>query len=144
MKKLNQQATKIFCKLLKRLNRQQHLKLQADEFMPLTLEQIDEHITTPWGEGKLYSLSHHYVLNGDLMRDPEICFIVVDNRNEEKEFEMIGIYPQMYQQDNLGLYEESVRIENGKLTTFIKTWQHSHCSFANLWLANIAKQGFLK
>ena len=144
MKKINQQGTKIFCKLLKKLNGQQHLKLSTEEFMPLTLELIEENIISPWGNGNLYSLAHYYELNGDLMRDPEMCFVVVDNRKDEKDFEFIGIYPQMFQQDNLGLYEESVCIENGKLTTFIKVWQDGHCSFANQWLQNINKQGFLK
>ena len=112
--------------------------------MPLTIEKLEENILTPWGVATTYSLSHSYLQNGDLMRDPEMVFILVDNRSDEKDFHGIGIYPQMYQQDNLGLYEESVTIENGQIKSFIKTWQHSHCNFANLWLKNIKQQGFVK
>ena len=112
--------------------------------MPLTIEKLEENILTPWGVATTYSLSHSYLQNGDLMRDPEMVFILVDNLSDEKDFHGIGIYPQMYQQDNLGLYEESVTIENGQIKSFIKTWQHSHCNFANLWLKNIKQQGFVK
>ncbi|PVD52187.1 hypothetical protein DC498_10710 [Terrimonas sp.] len=120
------------------------MKLQASEFMPLTMERLDEDIQTPYGKGTLYSLCHYYEQNGDLMRDPEMCFLVVDNRKEETDFDFIGIYAQMYQQDNLGLYEESIRIDSGKLTSYIKVWQSGHCQFANQWLKNISQQGFLK
>ncbi len=144
MKKLNEQATKIFCQLLKKLGNNSYIKINNEGYMPLTIECIEEQINTPWGFAKLYSVSHSYVQNGDLMRDPEMVFIVCDNRAHEKDFDNILIYTQMFQQDNLGLYEESVRIENNHIKTFIKTWQHGHCSFANTWLRNIKQQGFLK
>jgi hypothetical protein len=144
MKKINQQATKIFCQLLKKMNCKEYIKLVSENFMPLSIEQIEGQINTPWGVSKLYSVSHTYEQNGDLMRDPEMVFIVRDKRNGEKDYDNIHVYPQMYQQDNLGLYEESACIQNGQLTTFIKTWQHGHCSFANMWMKNIQQQGFLK
>jgi hypothetical protein len=144
MKKINEQATKIFCRLLKKLNGRQHLQLVSDEYMPLILERLEEDILTPWGVATAYSVAHYYDQNGDRMRDPEMVFIVVDNRTEEKDMQAIGIYPQTFQQDNLGLYEESARIENGELTKYIKVWQDAHTSFANTWLKNIRQQGFLK
>ena len=118
--------------------------MESTGFMPLNMEKLEENILTPWGVAVTYSLSHTYLQNGDLMRDPEMVFIVVDNRQNEKDHKEIAIYPQMYQQDNLGLYEESVTIENGQIKSFIKTWQNGHCNFANLWLKNIRAQGFLK
>ena len=142
MKKINQQATKIFCRLLEKLGNHDSMKLISDGFMPLVLEQIGENISTPYGNAKLFSLAHYYEQNGDLMRDPEMVFIVVDNRIEKNDLELIGIYPQMYQQDSLGIYEESVNIEHNKLTTFKKLWQDSHCNFANMWLKNISQQSF--
>ncbi len=144
MKKINQAATKIFCKLIERMKGEQHLKLTAPEFMPLVIEQIGENIATPFGTGKLYSLAHYYDQNGDAMRDPEMCFIVVDNRAEKDQFEMVGIYPQMFQQDNLSIYEESICIDDNKVTTYKPTWQSGHTTFANQWLLNIRQQGFLK
>lgn len=142
MKKLNQQATKIFCRLLKKLKDQVQIQLLSDGFMPLSIECIGTNIMTPLGEAKLYSLSHTYTQNGDLMRDPEMCFFVIDKRNDPREYHLIGIYPQMYQQDNSGIYEESISIERGEFTV-IKTWQQGHCHFANQWMKNISEQGFL-
>jgi hypothetical protein len=143
MKKINEQATQIFCGLLKKLNSRQHLQLVSDGFMPLIMERLEENISTPWSLATTYSLAHYYEQNGDLMRDPEMVFIVVDNRFDEKDMQAIGIYPQTFQQDNLGLYEESARIENGELTKYIKVWQSAHTSFANIWLKNLQQQRFL-
>lgn len=144
MQKLNKTATRIFCVLLKKLNGQQHFKITAPEYMPLSVERLDEDIQTAFGKGTLYSICHYYEQNWDLMRDPEMCFIVVDNRQHSKDYLAVGIFPQMYQLDSLGLYEESIRIENDVVTNCITTWQKGHCSFANQWMKNIAQQGFLK
>jgi hypothetical protein len=144
MKKLNQQATRIFCQLLDKMGIETYIRLTSDDFMPLVMEQIGELIQTPYGIGQCYSLSHSYEQNGDLMRDPEMVFIVVDNRKETKDYHLIGIYPQMYQQDNLGLYEESACIENNAIITYKPFLQKEHGSFASQWLQNIKQQGFLK
>ncbi len=144
MKKLNEQATKIFSRILKKLNGKDHIKLHSEGFMPLTIEKLDTNISALSGKATTYSLTHYYEQNGDLMRDPEMVFIVVDNRADCKDYNALEIYPQMYQQDNLGLFEESITIENNTIKSFIKAWQYSHCNFANQWLINIQQQGFLK
>ncbi|MBN8837200.1 MAG: hypothetical protein J0I09_08075 [Sphingobacteriia bacterium] len=56
---------------------------------------------------------------------------------EPKDFTMIAIYPQMFQQDYIGIYEESIYIEDNKVTTYKPTWQSGHTAFANQWLQNI-------
>ena len=144
MKKINEQSTKIFCQLIKKLGDKDYIKINNEGYMPLNIECIGEHINTAFGFSKLYSVSHTYVQNGDLMRDPEMVFIVCDKRTHEKDFENIQIFPQVYQQDSLGLYEEGIRIENNRLSFFLKNVQYSHCNFANMWLRNIKQQGFLK
>ena len=103
MKKINQTATKIFFKLIEKMGTETHLKLNVPEYISLVIEQIGEGIITPYGKAKLYSLAHYYTLQGDAMRDPEMCFIVVDNRVHKDDWEMVGIYPQMFQQDDVGL-----------------------------------------
>lgn len=143
MKQLNEQATRIFCRLINKLGNQQHIKLYSEGFMPLNIERLEENVLTPFGVATIYSLCHYYELNGDLMRDPEMTFIVVDNQRAERDIKAVHIFPKMYQLDSLGLYEESIRIRNGQIISFIKTWQNGHCVFANLWLKNIAQQGFL-
>lgn len=143
MKKINHQATRIFCALLEKLGTNEHCKLITEGFMPLVIEQIAEDIQTPFGTAKLVSLAHYYEQNGDPMRDPEMVFIVADKRQEKREYEKILIFPQMFQQDNLSVYEESICIEDGKTTTFKPHWYKGHLQFANQWLLNIREQGFL-
>lgn len=144
MKKLHQNPTRIFCQLLDKLGDHTYCKLSRENFMPLVIEQVGENIQTPFGIGKLISLAHYYTQNGDTMRDPEMVFIVVDNRKETNQYEAIGIYPQLYRQDSFSLNEESICIDACQITTFKPVWQAGHTSFANQWLLNIRSQGFLK
>lgn len=139
MKQLNKKSTYIFLQLIKRLGEEDHIKLESKGFMPLTLEFLHA-VQIDAAERKLFSLAHTYVQNGDLMRDPEMCFIVMPDPNGTDSL----IYPQLYRQDNIGLYEECVHIKDGKVTGSIPLWQQGHCSFANMWLKNILVQGFLK
>ena len=76
------------------------------------------------GENR-YAMAHNYVLNGDLMANPDIE-LTVDNATEK-------LYPQTYQQDNLQYYEvvngDSIKSKN--LSTFMSTWFY-----------NIKEQGY--
>eukprot|EP01133_Synstelium_polycarpum_P017044 gene17044-20305_t len=102
--------------------------------MSLTLEMVGQYIETPWGLANLYSLCHYYKQNGDLMQDPEMCFFSIDSRGDFKaDYSKIVIAPYMYQNASIG-YQESVRMENQKLTTFNKKRQKEHTIFANTWL----------
>jgi hypothetical protein len=145
MEFLNKGATIVFTKLLDGLKGRQHCKIENEPFMPLTMERIGEGIQTPWGKANLYSLCHYYIQNGDLMQDPEMCFFTIDERNGfAADFDKVKIAPYMFQQANLCIYQESVRMENIKLTTFHRKLQKDHAEFANTWLCNIQSQGFLK
>lgn len=144
MEFLNNNATIVFAALKDRLDNDQHLKIINEPFMPLTMERIGRFITTPWGMADLFSLRHYYELNGDLMQAPEMCFFVLDARGHFKaDFDKFRIAPYMYRQADLGIYEESVLMENDRLTTFQRKMQKDHTDFANSWLRNIQQQGFL-
>lgn len=144
MEKLNENATSIFCRLLKKLRDAKYLKLLSEGFMPLVIEKLEDNVVTPLGVGFTLSLCHYYVENGDLMRDPEMVFIIVDNRHQEERIQDVHIFPKLFQLDNIGLYEESIHIETGQIKLIQKKWQNEHCSFANFWLNNILQQGFFK
>ncbi|UOE51315.1 hypothetical protein MTO98_09515 [Mucilaginibacter sp. SMC90] len=145
MEFLNKSATIIFIKLIDSLKDGEHRKIENKPFMPLTIEHIGKGINTPWGTANLYSLCHYYEQNGDLMQDPEVCFIVTDERNGfTADYEKVKVAPYLFRQANLGFYEECVRMLNGSLTTFHRKKQLDHTEFANDWLINIQSQGFLK
>lgn len=96
-----------------------------ENYMPLSVECIQETFY-----GKVYSLAHYYEQNGDLMRDPEMTFLVAKDM----------VFPLSYRQDGLGIDRESVFFENGKPTKYIKRMQSDQTSFANGWMRNIAEQ----
>jgi hypothetical protein len=130
---------------MEKMNGKQHLKINNESFMPLSIEIIGNGIITPFGMGSLYSLCHYYEQTGDLMKDLEMCFIVVDNRQgQAKAYEMVKIIPYLFQQDNAGLFEESVIFCNNKTTKYSPKMNADHVAFANLWLGNIKNQGFIK
>jgi len=130
---------------LGKLSGSQHLKIDNEGYMPLTIERIGEDILTPYGKACQYSLCHYYKQMGDMMKDPEMCFIVVDQRLEDMTaYEKVRIIPSMFQQDNVGLFEESVLIIDNVAKKYARQMNADHAAFANLWLANIKSQGFLK
>lgn len=142
MKPLNKFSTKIFCELLDKMPGKDHLKMVNEPFMPLSIERIG---SIYWQDGKLISLAHYYEQNGDLMADPEMCFIVVDQREKDKtDMEKVMIVPYLYKQDNMGIYEESLLFKNDVVAHCDANMQLQHVLFANQWLQNIIEQGFLK
>ena len=144
MKTLNQNSTAIFCRLIELMNGNEHLKITNDPFMPLTIEKIGEDIITPMGVGCAYSLCHYYEQNGDLMQDPEMCFLILDNRADDvKELSKVTIAPFMFQQANLAIYQESIEFSNQIMGDVHTDMQADHAEFADMWLGNIKLQGFL-
>lgn len=112
--------------------------------MRLVIERLVGNLPFGLHTAGLYSLSHYFVQNGDLMADPEMCFIVVDNRRETKEYELTFIVPYMYHVASAAIYEESIIIENRIIPDrYIRPMQLRHAAFANQWLENVRQQGFL-
>jgi len=145
METLNKFSTKIFCELIEKMQGKQHLKIINEPFMPLTIEKIGEGIITPWGEGEQYSLCHYYMQNGDLMQDPEMCFVIAGHHDYLLyAWEKAKIVPYSYEQANLAIYEVSVTFTSNKMDKYNRTLQLHHIVFANQWLQNIVQQGFLK
>jgi len=142
MKTLNINSTKIFCLLIDKMNGKQHLKIENEPFMQLTIEHIEY---AYGGEAKLYSLCHYYVQLGDLMADPEVCFIVVDNRGDQTEaYGEVQVTPYSFKQANMGINEESLSFnDNGVIIKCDDGMQQKHAEFAGIWLTNIQQQGFL-
>lgn len=145
MKTLNKNSVTVFCSLVEKMNGKQYLKIANDPFMPLTIEIVGEGIITPFGTGLQYSLCHYYTQMGDLMKDPEMCFIMVDNRNgETRAYQKVKVIPCLFQQDNAGVFEESVILIHNRTAKYSPKLNAHHTEFANVWLANIKAQGFLR
>ncbi len=141
MERLNINTSKIFCELLAKMQGRPHLKIVNEPFMPLTIEKIADDIQTPWGTTQQYSLCHYYEQNGDLMQDPEICFLVADKQDSDN---LTKIFPFTFYQANVGLYQEPISFVDGKIFRYDKRQQADITAFANHWVRNIKAQGFLK
>lgn len=119
-----------------------YLKISNEPFTPLSIECFGK---IYWEDGKLISLSHYYEQNGDLMADPQMCFILVDQRETDKTaYDKVMVVPYLFQQDNLGIYEESMLFKKDVVAHCDINRQAEHTAFANQWLQNIVQQGFLK
>jgi len=91
-----------------------HIKLDVDGFMPLTIEKVSE---------DRVSVAHYKEQHGDLMRDPEIVFRVLDDGTWfAVEYTQD---PYIYKRDENGLPEAQ--------------------KFAvNTWNENLQRQGFVE
>ncbi len=127
MKPLNKTATQTFLKIIEGL--EEHKKIDAKAgFMPLHVEKLytDE-------IGDIFSFAHYYKQNGDMMKDPDMEFILTKSGQ---------VFPKMFQMDAPPIYEESI--------FFDEQWkvkpaqQRQHAQFANMWLKNIKVQQNIK
>lgn len=106
------------------------ITLKAGAYTPLSIESIGP------GPRNMPALSvcHYGKLNGDAMRDPEMCFEVeVDGGQYE-------FRPYYYRNDWVGIEQESVTYE-GKIDARLVA---EHTAFAQMWFRNIEGQGFHK
>ncbi|WP_146202940.1 DUF6908 domain-containing protein [Pedobacter paludis] len=140
MESLDLNSTKIFCELLERMNGKGHCKLLSPGYTPLTIEKLGGKFSSIWGKGHFYSLCHYCKRQGDLMQDPEMCFLVVDNREFPQDFESVHILPYSFQNALLGIYEESITFLSDSVGVFLPRKHSEHLDFATMWLENIKFQ----
>jgi len=95
--------------------------------MPVSIERIFEN-----ERYKQISLAHYYELNGDLMTDPEMIFTQIKSCRI--------FIPSYFKQDNLGIEQESIVMENGEIKGYKAKMQADQTLFANMWLRNIKEQ----
>jgi hypothetical protein len=127
MKHLNDKATAIFRKLTEGLKKVgDHQQWNNDSsFMAACVEIIGK-----TGLGPLVSIAHYYVQNGDMMRDPDVVFLIGADQE---------VYPISFRQDGVGIYQEAAVVKDGKWRVRPKM-QADICSFCNQWMENINEQ----
>ncbi len=110
------------------------VRITVEGYMPLSVEEIGIA-----GEGhRLVSLCHYGEQNGDLMRDPDIVFMVQDVPHG------FIAEPVSFRNDYLGLDQEVYRYdETGKRTHLDTKLNVQLREFAQIWFANLNEQGFL-
>jgi hypothetical protein len=107
------------------------LKIEAPHLMPLTIEFVGR---GPVG-GMMIAISHTYKENGDVMMDPEIL--------AETGPDSSGWLPVSFRQDNIGVYQEAVTIDCGKVVYDHRLVEDLR-DFMRCWDANLRRQGFVE
>ena len=108
-----------------------YLKIDNAPYMELVIEAMDE--TGPMGLPAL-SIAHYGKQNGDLMRDPEMCF-------------ELGLYggahlvPFYWRNDYAGAEEWSRNIVADRYVHLFEL-HTQHQRFAEMWNRNLRQQGF--
>jgi hypothetical protein len=110
-----------------------YLKIENPPYMALVIEATPE----PGPRGLLsISVAHYGEQNGDLMRDPEMCF-------ELDTTEGAHLSTFYFRNDYLGVEQWSRFLRDGKLCINAELYRQ-HEEFARMWDNNLRAQGFLE
>ena len=134
MKSLNKNATIIIQKLLACINNPKYArtmgkyaKINNSNYSPVSVEKLMDIPTFDTH----FVISHTTVLNGDLMRDPEMEFVTRNGK----------YYPITYRQDYLGIMQEAlIYTNNGTPIKYRPDLMRDLAEFANEWMLNIKQQ----
>ena len=134
MKSLNKNATIIIQKLLACINNPKYartmgkyVKINNSSYSPVSVEKLMDIPTFDTH----FVISHTIVLNGDLMRDPEMEFVTRNGK----------YYPITYRQDYLGIMQEALIYTNdGTPIKYRPDLMRDLAEFANEWMLNIEQQ----
>lgn len=108
------------------------IKIINEPWMPLCVEFIGNY--GPSGSGhECVSFCHYGEQNGDLMRDPEVCFAIVPKDGETY------LFGYEYRNDYAGFCTEV--FDSGTLNREMATDINA---FALLWADNLKEQGFIQ
>jgi hypothetical protein len=108
-----------------------YLKIENPPYMELVIEAVDE--SGPCGLRAL-SVAHYGEQNGDLMRDPEMCF----------ELGFAGgahLNPFYWRNDYVGIEQWSRFIQESNYCFHTQLYEQ-HTQFAKTWDNNLRVQGF--
>jgi hypothetical protein len=111
-----------------------YLKIENPPYMALVIEATPE--PGPTGLSAI-SIAHYGEQNGDLMRDPEMCFEL--SKPPLCSLELVGYY---WRNDYMGV-EQYSRYIDGANYVFVPNLYEQHQKFAALWDRNLRAQGFL-
>jgi hypothetical protein len=112
-----------------------HIKIENKPYMALVIEDIEE--PGPAGYPTI-SVAHYGEQNGDLMRDPEMCFELIEL--PDGSMTMNAFY---WRGDYAGI-EEWSRYRQNDIPMTRSVTHAEHVTFAAQWSQNLIDQGFLE
>ena len=128
MRSLNKLSSRIFSNLVKGLGEVGDSKRVAanDSFMAVVVECIGLH-----AKGRVFSIAHYGEQNGDLMRDPDVTFLL--GRDGK-------VHPLSYLNDYVGIEEVAVEFGEGGKLRVVDRKLHELVEFCNGWMKSINEQ----
>lgn len=112
-----------------------YLRIENPPYMALVFEATPE--PGPL-KAPAISIAHYGEQNGDLMRDPEMCFELTNSLGTG--WTMTAYY---FRNDYMGV-EQYSRTRDDKHYIFYPDLLHQHEQFARMWDRNLRAQGFLE
>ena len=109
------------------------VRITVPGYMPLSVEEIGTS-----GDGhRLVSLCQYGEQNGDLMRDCDLVFMVIDLPDG------LAAEPVSFRNNYLGIVQDVYRYdEAGRRTHVLSSLKQELKDFAQAWLATLREQGF--
>jgi hypothetical protein len=109
------------------------VRIAVSGYMPLSVEEIGSS-----GDGyRLVSLCQYGEQNGDLMRDPDMVFLVYNFPDGA------AAEPVSFRNDYLGILQEVYRYdETGRRTHVVPSLKQELKEFASDWFVTLREQGF--
>ena len=117
--------------ILESLGNPEYVKIENGAFMPLSIEKIGQ---SPHGLPAI-SVCHYGEQNGDLMRDPEMCFEITPDGQ---------FHPYYFRNDYAGTEQEVYFCTEDGRKMIRPRLKKDLSAFARQWSANLREQGFIK
>lgn len=131
MRKISKVAQKVIEKIMGKM-KDGYVKIDntGGTFMPLSAQMVGE---IP-GMGKIVSLAHYGLQNGDCMADPEMEFLVADITGE--------MFPLSFTNHYIGLHQKVIHefAPDGKIKSYKPGLQKQLAVFTVTWMENIRQQ----
>jgi len=103
-------------------------KVVNEPYMPLNLDILNDN-----QYGKVISIAHNYIQSGDVMADPDMQVLI--------SFKKQTAQAMTFQNDGMGIYQECLFFEDGKLMVRFKLLKDLN-RFLDEWTKNLIDQGF--
>jgi len=137
MKKINNQSKATMDKLVAKLNDSGSDSIKIDNcngaFIPVHVEKLyTTNLFNSDFSGTIYSITHYFEQNGDLMKDPDMEFL----KTPDGEY-----YPVFFQKDvGVPTFQEAINFKKNGKAFIDNNIQNKLVPFANIWLKNIKEQ----
>jgi len=104
-------------------------KVVNEPYMALSMDVLDDN-----EYGRVISIAHNYILNCDVMADPDMQILVT--------FKKQSAQAMTFQNSSMGIYQECLFFDdNGKLLVRVKLLKDLN-QFLDMWTKNLIDQRF--